>query len=121
MGCDNYAKLLVKDSDTAVECLSICFKGPKTSNCIGLNCCQTTLYCDSNSFTINMTSVVNKGDGGGCRTAFVIDRYWFAPENLDVLGKREYVPEALKWGTEQGSCDISESSTNSFCSKHGFC
>ncbi|KAI3747322.1 hypothetical protein L6452_09776 [Arctium lappa] len=68
-----------------------------SSNCVGINCCQTTIPYNLKSYSINVTSLERQvdGDDSVCGSAFLVD------ENSHVRSVAgnisNYVPISLLW------------------------
>lgn len=122
VGCDNYA-ILHQNGSAIGGCLSMCSNDNSINNgCYGLNCCQTIIPPYINSFEANISDALNRENGQGCKSAFMVDRDWFNPGSLiNDVSQMEHVPAVLEWGTYQGSCDISRTSGVILCSFDGYC
>jgi hypothetical protein len=101
MGCNNFASMGSVDGSGSVigGCMSIC-DTPKVINariCNGINCCQTTIPSDLDSFSTTM-EVMNSKDlvvNGSCYSAFLVEEKWFKTDYLTTLSP--YVPVVLEW------------------------
>ncbi|KAJ8774353.1 hypothetical protein K2173_011602 [Erythroxylum novogranatense] len=122
IGCNNYATFGTKNKAFVGGCLSICNGTQKSGGCYGLNCCQTTIPPNLNSFNARMANISGIDSCRSNKTSFMVDQGWLDNriDDLDRVAQMEVVPSFLEWGTIQGSCGIAETSSL-FCSTNGFC
>ena len=124
VGCNNYATLSTA-GDIVGGCLSICPPTHRAANasgsgCYVLGCCQITIPPYMQSFVANITNPFpssNNNEENDCKSAFMVDRYWFA--NQSSLERRlhdsmDHVPATLEWARDQGYCRINNVSNISF-------
>ncbi|WCJ30262.1 Wall-associated kinase family protein [Euphorbia peplus] len=118
VGCNNYA-MLIGSQATIGGCLSFCPHGAynNVSGCYGINCCEASIPPHIQAFEVNMTnplSNVEEDRSSTCKSAFMVDQYWFerklsALGSYDELNRLDHVAVTLNWGNEQGYCDMSKS------------
>jgi hypothetical protein len=116
IGCNNFASMVyVFDNGSFISgttlrggCISICDRRSEVvngSSCNGINCCQTTIPSDLDSFNTSMrpiNGIVYKG----CKSAFLVEEKWFQKRgSINNSSIMSHVPVVLEWRIPNASFD----------------
>ncbi|PWA86085.1 wall-associated receptor kinase [Artemisia annua] len=67
-----------------------------TSNCIGINCCQTKIPLHLESYSMNLTGMERQmGGDGACGSVYLLDKDSY--NEGSNLSHQSYVPTSLQW------------------------
>ncbi|KAB1210450.1 Wall-associated receptor kinase-like 8 [Morella rubra] len=115
MGCNNLALMTsVAGRVSYGGCTNDpinCTNSTTSTNSSSCNSSSDNCYCNLNAIPSGLSQFtttirpVNPGDNsGGCKSAFLVDRFWFSRNNFTMsnpLLHPSYVPVVLGWGINQ--------------------
>jgi hypothetical protein len=99
----------ISGSAPRAGCITIC--DPRsdlinTSSCNGINCCQTTIPSNLDSFNTSMRPIKDKVIYGGCKSAFLVEEKWFQKRgSINISSIMPHVPVVLEWRIPNASFD----------------
>ncbi|XP_030956469.1 wall-associated receptor kinase-like 8 [Quercus lobata] len=104
VGCDNLALMTSINPMVVVGCNSICvdksiIKDIKLKNCLGVNCCITTIPSGNQVLNASFRSIKEENKvNEECKYAFLADDKWLSSEDITYnVQFLEYVPVVLEW------------------------
>ncbi|XP_076941333.1 wall-associated receptor kinase-like 8 [Bidens hawaiensis] len=87
---DNYGSVVTGCSTTCLNDSTV----RERNKCYGFSCCQATIPHHLKSYNMNVTG---SGEGGVCRSAFLVDEDSYAKGSFSVAANNAFVPVSLMW------------------------
>ncbi|KAH7511436.1 hypothetical protein FEM48_ZijujUnG0015000 [Ziziphus jujuba var. spinosa] len=107
VGCGAFGLLISSKLSTNIAgCMSTCGETGNHS-CSGINCCQTNIPLNLNSFKTTFHAVDGEKEKV-CKYAFLVDQDWFMSNFTDIYSFKEMVdvPVLLEWELYYSAFDV---------------